>query len=244
MPTLQKKFNIDQKVGEIVAEFPKASEIFMEYGIDFCCGGNRLLKDALEEKNLNKEEVLNRLNKVYEESVNKKIKEVDWRLVKMSDLIDHIIEKHHTFMKKELPSTSKLLNKILKVHYVDSGEVLSKLHKLFNSLKADIEQHLVKEEEVLFPLIKEYEKKPSKELLNKIFKVMNETEDEHNTAGDILKEMRRITNDYKVPETGCKSFELTYEKLESIEADLFSHIHLENNILFERLKEEKDKINK
>ena len=84
-------------------------------------------------------------------------------------------------------------------------------------------------------MIKEYEHNPSKELFNKIDKVMKETEDEHETAGDVLKELRKITEEYCVPEDGCTTYSLSYGKLQELEADLFEHIHLENNILFKGL---------
>ncbi len=228
-------FNKNHKIGEIAAKFPKATNIFMDYEIDFCCGGDRPLYIALEEKGIDEEVVVNKLNKSYEEFKNRINEDVDWTTAPMADLIDYVVDKHHTFMREEMPVTEKLLTKILRVHYADNGETLSKLHKLFGTLKAEIEEHLIKEEEVLFPLIKEYEKNPNKETLKKAIKVMNETEAEHENAGDILKEMRKITNGYKVPQTGCSSFRKTYEKLESIESDLFQHIHLENNILFTRL---------
>ncbi len=94
---------------------------------------------------------------------------------------------------------------------------------------------MIKEEEILFPMIKEYEGKPSKELINKIRTSIQETEDEHDTSGDVLKELRKITQEYKVPEDGCGSYSMTFEKLQELEADLFQHIHLENNILFKQL---------
>lgn len=233
---MSKYFNSNQKIGGIAAIFPKATDIFMEYNIDFCCGGDRLLSEVLEEQNINEEEILDKLNTSYKEFKNKEEDAIDWKAASMEALIEHIVSKHHAFMRNELPITSNLLNKILKVHYIDHGETLSTLHKLFNSLKTEIEEHLVKEEELLFPAILEFEKKSSSDLLNKALKVMHETEDEHDNAGDILKEMRKITNNYEVPSNSCNSFVRTYEKLQEVEADLFQHIHLENNILFEKLK--------
>ncbi|CAH2214690.1 iron-sulfur cluster repair di-iron protein [Tepidibacter aestuarii] len=229
-------FNINQKIGEIATKFPKAIDIFMSYEIDFCCGGDRPLKEALKEQEMNEKEVIDKLNKYYSEFVNKNNEETDWTKSSMSNLIDYIVQKHHGFMRETLPITNELINKILRVHYVDNGEILSKVHKLFNNLKLELEEHLIKEEEVLFPLIKEYEKNPSKETKEKAIATMNETEDEHDKAGDILKEIRRVTNKYEVPETGCNSFKIAYEKMQEIESDLFKHIHLENNILFEKLK--------
>jgi regulator of cell morphogenesis and NO signaling len=231
-------FNKNQKIGEIAAIFPKATDIFMDYEIDFCCGGDRPLKVALEKQGISEEEMLYKLNKAYDEFEDSIDSEVDWQKRPMTELIDYVVNKHHSFMKQELPITDKLLNKILKVHYIDNGELLSKLNKLFSNLKVEIEEHLIKEEELLFPLIKKYEDNPSEEGLSKVLQIMSETEDEHENAGDILKEMRRITKGYIVPETGCSSFERTYQKMQEIEADLFKHIHLENNILFERLKKQ------
>lgn len=98
----------------------------------------------------------------------------------------------------------------------------------------ELDQHLIKEEEILFPILKENEGNPSAELLERISKVLKELEDEHEGAGDILKELRKITQDYKVPEDGCSTFGLTYNKIQEVESDLFQHIHLENNILFKR----------
>lgn len=229
-------FNRNQRLGEIAAVFPKATETFMKHDIDFCCGGDRTLELALNAKGLDIDMILDELDKAYTEYNAIKNDDIDWRNSDFSTLIDFIVNKHHSFMKKELPLIDTLVNKILKVHFIDNGEVLTKVHKLFGQLKTEIETHLIKEEEVLFPLIKQYEKTPSDELLNKIINVMNETEDEHDAAGDILKELRKVTNQYEVPPTGCNSFKLTYEKLMSVEVDLFHHIHLENNIMFERLK--------
>ncbi|AOY78045.1 iron-sulfur cluster repair di-iron protein [Clostridium formicaceticum] len=236
---MKKIFMTSQKIGEIATIFPKATDIFMAYEIDFCCGGDRPLATALKEQNINASEILKKLHDAYEKYEALQNKEIDWTKATLSELIDYIVGKHHTFMRDELPTTGQLLNKILKVHYVDHGETLSKLHKLFNQLKSEIEEHLIKEEELLFPLIKEYEKNPSKDVLEKVFKIMKETEDEHDNAGDVLKEMRRITCQYQAPSGGCNSFVRTYEKLQAIEADLFQHIHLENNILFQRLDQEK-----
>lgn len=231
-------FNKSQKLGEIVAMFPKASEVFMHNQMDFCCGGDKTLEEAAKEKGLALREIIEQLEALYKEYRSKINRDTDWRTEKYSDIIDIIVNTHHTFLKKELPDTEKLVAKILKVHFIDSGEVLTKVHKLFAQLKSELEMHLVKEEEILFPMIREYEQNPSKNLLDKIVKEIESTENEHDTAGDIIKELRKATDQYTVPPTGCYTFELTYKKLQDIESDLFQHIHLENNIMHERLKKE------
>ncbi|NBI05549.1 iron-sulfur cluster repair di-iron protein [Senegalia massiliensis] len=233
---MNKIINKEQRIGEIATIFPGATNIFMDYEIDFCCGGDRPLSVAIEEKDLNEYELLDRLNSGYEKMKDELESSDNFKEKTMSEQIDYIVNKHHTFMKEEMPITQELLSKILKVHYVSHGTELSKLHRLFNNLKAEIEEHLIKEEELLFPMIKQYEKDPTEENRKKAFKVLEETESEHEAAGDILKEMRKITDGFKVPEDGCNTYRITFEKIEAIEKDLFEHIHLENNILFERLK--------
>ncbi|GLC30647.1 iron-sulfur cluster repair di-iron protein [Clostridium omnivorum] len=231
------EFHSSQKIGEIVTKFPKSADILKEYRIDFCCGGDRPLITAIKEQGLNEAEILDRINNLYEEVKSVKTEDIDWEKESMSKLIDHVVNTHHAYLGVELPIISELTTKILRVHGEGHPE-LSKVHKLFHSLKMELEQHLIKEEEIEFPLIKKYEENPSKEALEKILKVEKELEEEHVGAGDILKELRKITKDYAVPEDGCNSYRLTYKKLEELEADTFQHIHLENNILFPRLENE------
>lgn len=223
-----------EKIGEIVTSFPKASNIFKSYQIDFCCGGNRVLSTVIRQQGLNEDEVLGKLNEVCQEAASLKEADMDWAKAASPDLIDFVVNAHHVYLRKELPLLSEFVTKILTVHGPNHGEVLSKLHKLFHTLKMELEQHLIKEEQMIFPLIKEYEQNPSDALRGKISQVIEELESEHTTAGDLLKEMRAVTDQYKLPEDACRTYTLTFLKLEELESDLFQHIHLENNILFPR----------
>ncbi|MHB1485555.1 MAG: iron-sulfur cluster repair di-iron protein [Saccharofermentanales bacterium] len=228
--------NIDknQSVGEIVALYPKASEVFKKYKIDFCCGGKKLLIDVIKEQNLNEEEVMNSLNETLQKADSVSTEIVDFKKMSPGSLIDHIVSTHHVYVKKTLPELSELSLKILRVHGMNH-QVLFRVHKMFSALKAELEQHLLKEEELLFPLIVEYEFAPSEKLLDRIFEVIKEIEDEHEAAGDVIKELRLITDDFKVPDDGCTTYDMTFKMFEELEADLFQHIHLENNILFVNL---------
>lgn len=226
-------FNASQTIGDIVSIMPKASEVFKKYNIDFCCGGKRPLAEAIREQKIDERELLGKLNEVYEET-KKLTEQVDFRKLPPSELVDYIVNTHHAFAKRTLGELNELMATILRVHGPKHSE-LFKVHKLLSGLKADLEQHFVKEEEVLFPQIKEYGRKPSQELIDSIRKDIEETESEHEAAGDILKELRKVTSDYTVPEDACGTFIRTYKKLEELESDLFRHIHLENNILFKTI---------
>lgn len=228
-------FKSMDKIGDIVARFPNASDIFKAYKVDFCCGGNRPLLEAIKEQNIDEEKLISELNNAYEKAMSLKNEDIDWTKESFSKLIDYVVNTHHSYLQVELPNLSELTAKILRAHGENHPE-LSKVFKLFHSLKMELEQHLIKEEEILFPAIKDYEVNPNSELYEKAVKTIKETEEEHEGAGDILKELRKITKDYEVPSDGCRTYLVAYKKLEELEGDLFQHIHLENNILFPRFQ--------
>lgn len=230
---MSKVFNGSEKLGEIVNEFPGASNVFKEYKIDFCCGGNRPLTDAIEKQNLNAEEVLAKLNQAYSESVQRSQRQVDWREESSSNLIDHVVDKHHGYCHREMPLLSEFTTKILRVHGANHIE-LATVHRLFHQVKLELEQHLITEETILFPKIKEYEQNPTQELYDEIVNLLEKINQEHDQAGEILREIREVTNDYYLPPDACRTYSLTYQKLQDFESDLFEHIHLENNVLFPR----------
>jgi len=229
---MEKMFTAQSTLGEIVAVFPKASDLFKTYKIDFCCGGNRLLAEALAEKNLLVEDILQQLQTMYEQSLEKV--EKNWLEASYTELIDHIIQKHHRFLMEELPQLSPYVTKVLRVHGPEQPHLVQ-VHKLFNELKTELEQHLMKEETKAFPLIIQFEQHPTKENEQAMKQVIEELVAEHDTAGDIIKEIRQITNDFTPPFDACGTYRLVYNRLEALEEDLFTHIHLENNILFPRI---------
>lgn len=228
---MSEKFSKNDKIGDIVTRFPGASDIFYKYRIDFCCGGNRPLSVAIEEQNVDEDEVIKAVNNKYEEFKEKNSEFTDWAKESPSILIEYIINTHHSYLREKLPQLSDYVFKIMKVHG-HHHEELFKVHKLFNNLRTELEGHLVKEEELVFPLIKAYEKANDSEMREKALKLIQELEEEHTGAGDIIKELREVTDHYHIPEDACRTFEVTYKELQALEADLFQHIHLENNILF------------
>lgn len=231
---MNKDMCIPEKLGDIVAKYPRASEVFKAYKIDFCCGGGRTLREVLQGTDIDPEGLMEVLENICRQEDPISAEQTDWINASSKELIDHIVNTHHGYLKKELPVISEYIAKILRVHGIHHGESLFRLHTLFHTLKTELEQHLIKEEELLFPLIQEYEKHPSKEIYDKLTKVMAETEGEHDGAGDLLKQMRAITDQYTMPADGCTTYALTYQKLEALESDMFQHVHLENNILFSR----------
>ncbi len=230
-----KRFTGSEKIGEIVAEFPGASNLFKANSVDFCCGGNRILSTVLAEKKMNAEQFLDELNESYREAIQRADQPKDWREAPYAELIEHIMDHHHGYLYKELPILSEFVTKIFRVHGANHPE-LGQLHKRFHELKMELEQHLVEEEQVVFPLIKDYAETGSAESLDRASKAIKQLEAEHDHAGDLLKEMNEITNQYRLPAGACTTYRVTFQKLQQLEADMFQHVHLENNILFPRLE--------
>lgn len=230
-------FNSNQKIGDIVIKFPNAADIFKEYKIDFCCGGDRPLITAINEQGVNEAEILEKINASYEKlQHNLYENNRNWVEAPFDELVDHIVNVHHGYLYENLPRISELTTKILRVHGEHHPE-LSKVHKLFHTVKMELEAHLIEEETIQYPAIKEYLRSNSEVDLDKAINIINQLQDEHTGAGDILKELRRVTNDFNAPSDGCNTYKLTYAKLEEMESDIFQHIHLESNILFPRLLE-------
>ncbi|ARK30426.1 iron-sulfur cluster repair di-iron protein [Halalkalibacter krulwichiae] len=224
------------KTGDIVTKFPKASQVLKEYKIDFCCGGNQPISEAIKDRHLNEEEVLNKLNSLYSEAYSSN-ESINWREASYPTLINYIITTHHVYLNETLPELAKFVTKVYRVHGKKRKE-LKDVYHLFHQLKLELEHHLIEEEERVFPNIIDYESSRAQTKLNATLKTISELEDEHESAGTLLKELRQITNDYSLPEGACTTYTLMYLKLQELEADLFEHIHLENNILFPRLEQE------
>ena len=229
-------FSSSDKIGDIVARFPKAGEIFTKYGIDFCCGGHRSLSEAIKERSLDEKEVLEGLEKGYQGTIGQAVMDIDWRQAPTINLLDHIVNTHHVFLRRELPQLSDLTATILRVHGASHGDVLAKVHRLFHNLKLEVDQHLIQEEEIVFPLLKGYADNPAPGQLGKIAELNGGLIEVHEGAGEILKELRKVTDNYTLPEDACRTYQMTFSKLEGLESDLFQHIHLENNLLFPRFE--------
>lgn len=224
----------DYSLGEVVTVYPAVVKKFNDMELDYCCGGNKSLEVALKEKGVDVDKFVEDLNKEFKEFRFENSQYVDWREKSSEELINHIVETHHGETFRLLREIDPLMVKVFKVHFSHNPELLMKVHSLFGKLKCELEEHLLKEENILFPLMIKYDKAKDKEEKKEIEEDIRIIVNEHEAAGDILKELAEVTDDYKVPEWGCISFKLLYDYLHDLEKDLFIHIHKENNILFPR----------
>lgn len=222
-------------VREIALEMPVTTRVFEEFKIDYCCGGRKPFVEACQNVGANPDIVLQKIEDVIESIESK---EFEWlKDTTLCDLIGYILETHHTFTRDEIFNLTPLMAKVASRHGENHPELLE-LEQLFNELCNDLGPHLLKEEQVLFPYVEKLERS----LLNSAsvpFSCFGTVQNpvrmmmmEHDTAGDLLKKMREITNDYTLPEGACPSYTALFNRLEAFEKDLHQHIHLENNLLF------------
>lgn len=222
-----------ETVGQIAAKDIRKAEVFKKFGIDFCCGGKKSLKQACEEKGLDVAAVESAL-----ESVNTTAKASEnfdrWN---PDFLADYIYNKHHQYYYDEAPVIAELLTKVVD-HHGEKYPELQDVYRLYVTLAQELNAHFAKEEKILFPFIKALVRAKQtgnvQELTNQfsIAGPVQMMEADHDAAGEILAEISEATNDYSAPEGACNSFQFLYRKLKELEDDLHQHIHLENNILF------------
>jgi regulator of cell morphogenesis and NO signaling len=219
-------------VKDIVNELPKTSDVFKKNRIDFCCGGNIPLTEAVTQNNLSLDTLLEELKVVFEKYENTE-KDVEvWTNSDSTTIIDHVISNYHRVSEEELTMLSPYVTKVSRVHGDNHPELL-KVYELFYEFKKELIEHMEKEETVVFPLIKQLADGTVENREDAIAMIV-ELEKEHDHAGEILREIRAVTSDYTLPLDACGTYRLVYARLEALEGLTFMHVHLENNILFPR----------
>ena len=219
-------------VKDIVNELPKTSDVFKNNRIDFCCGGNIPLSQAVAQNELNMENLLEELKIVFETYENAEKDVAVWTESDSNTIIDHVISNYHRVSEEELSMLSPYVTKVSRVHGANHPELL-KVNELFYEFKKELLEHMEKEEAIVFPLIKQMTD-GTVENRKEAIAMIAELEKEHDHAGEILRQIREVTSDYELPLDACGTYRLVYARLEALEGLTFMHVHLENNILFPR----------
>jgi regulator of cell morphogenesis and NO signaling len=226
------RFEGGQEVASVVCEVPATSRVFERHGIDYCCGGRQPIADACRERGVDPATVLRELEA---EAARPDAVPTDWREERVSALLDHILDRHHAYLRRELPRVRDLLAKVEKAHGANHPELFPELSRHYGRLHADLDMHLMKEEEVLFPAIRAMESGGGGGFhCGHVSAPIQVMEYEHDEAGRILARLRELTGGYVPPPDACPTFRACYEGLAALEADLHMHIHLENNVLHPR----------
>lgn len=218
-------------VGEIAAKDFKKAEVFKKLGIDFCCGGKKTLAEAAQSIGITKGELEYALE--HSPSSSSANAQHDFSSWDLGFLADYITNVHHKYIREQGPIIEQLANKVSARHgstHQELFDLAEGLHVLLNELYV----HISKEENDLFPVIKQLvsNERPDVEELTRIIAYM---EEEHEQAGEELRNLRALTHDYQLPPNACNSYTYLFEKIKEFENDLFQHIHLENNVLFPKV---------
>jgi regulator of cell morphogenesis and NO signaling len=220
-------------VREIAVAFPQAPRVFEKTKIDYCCGGDQLLGDACAKAGVD----LHVLEQMLEANAATAISGLDCGRLTAAQLIKHILDTHHVYTRGEMQRLEGLVEKVVHAHSANHPELLS-MRDLLQQLFAELKGHMFKEEQILFPFLIQLQESRSQNrpapfapfgTVNNPVRMMMF---EHDHAGDILRELRKLSRGYRVPEDACASYRAFYEALAAFEQDLHQHIHLENNILF------------
>jgi regulator of cell morphogenesis and NO signaling len=224
-----------ETIGEIVANDYRKAQVFKGFGIDFCCGGKKTIAEVCEKKGINPAEVERQLAAVKGEASSSS--ESDFQNWDLGFLSDYIINTHHRYVRNNTAFVLELAQKVARVHG-DKHPELVEVAQLFERIGIDLNLHMIKEEKILFPFIKELAQVyssggmlPSANFA-KISGPIQMMDAEHEQVGGDFETIRKITSNYQLPEDACSSYTILFKKLEEYENDLHRHVHLESNILF------------
>ncbi len=224
-------------VGQLVRERPARSRVFDSLKIDYCCSGKTTLLEACQRRNVSPDEALERIQESDSQSEQSDL--VDAESMTLTDLADHIEHTHHAYLKEELPRLDRMTEKVSRVHGGKEPRLME-VRQAFLALQAELEPHMMKEERILFPMVRELEAAKSTPPVpggmpvhcGTLANPIRQMEQEHTNAGDALATIRIATEEFVPPAWACNTYRAMLDGLAHLEDDLHQHIHKENNVLF------------
>lgn len=222
MTTAQQPIHLDQTVAELATTRPGASRVFHRHGLDFCCGGHVSLREASAKKGLDVDALIAELER--EAKTPGRFERWDERPI--PEALDRILEAFHEPHRRELPRLLEMAQKVERVH-ADKKACPHGLAKHLEEMIGELESHMEKEEQVLFPMLRAGRGR----MAAMPIQVM---EEEHRDHGRNLERMRVMTDNYTPPAEACNTWRALYLGLAEFESEIMEHIHIENNIVFPR----------
>jgi len=222
-------------VGDIVAADFRAAEVFELFGIDFCCGGRQSFDEACRNAGADPDAVMKALHAISRPPAERD-EVASWPVDR---LIDHIETTHHAYVRRALPSIARHLGRMLEAHG-DRHPELVRIGQAFAEIGDELQQHMLKEERVLFPYVRELAER-QRAACGRVMSPFGTVENpirmmerEHREAAGTLQLIRELTGGYAIPSDGCTTYAVCMAELAQFERDLHLHVHLENNVLFPR----------
>ncbi len=212
-------------VGDLAMRRPHAVKVLQRHGIDFCYKSGKQLTEACAAAGVALDVLLDEVSAVE----NRGGRGLSWDTAPLAALVDHIVATHHQGLSEELDRIVAMAERVLTVHGPKDFERLSNLYEVALQLRADLLPHLRAEEDVLFPAVRAGDVAAAQEAIAGMVA-------EHEAVGGLLARASVLTNHYTVPEGACATWRALWHALQELDADLRQHIHLENNVLFARLR--------
>ncbi|HEU0035819.1 MAG TPA: iron-sulfur cluster repair protein YtfE [Kofleriaceae bacterium] len=211
-------------LADLARQQPSSTRVFLRHGLDFCCGGRRTLAEACAKAGLDTEQIVHELEAA---AASSGADVTHWDRRPPAELCAFIVSRYHEALRRDVPPLITAARKVERVH-ADKPAVPLGLADELDELWSEMQQHMMKEERVLFPMIRQGARG------QQVFMPIRVMEQEHDTHAEHLARLRQLTHDFEIPAHACATWSALYRGLATLEAELQEHIHLENNILFPR----------
>ncbi len=214
---------IELPIGQIARDIPGATVLLHKLDLDYCCGGNKILREVLLDKDIDPTTIATEIHEILERSNDYS----SWSEASNERLIEHILSRFHDVHREQLTELIRLAKRVEQVHG-NHPECPKGLCAHLQYMQVTLDDHMQKEEAILFPMIL---RGKSVNALGPVTVMRNE----HEEHRDALKIIDAITHNITLPEGACNTWQALYRNLEAFKKDFVEHIHLENNVLFERV---------
>lgn len=225
-----------KQVRDLALEDPSNVRVFERFGIDYCCGGRKSLAQACADLQLSLEQVTEKL--AQSEQSQPQFAET-WTTRALAELVEHIVADFHTPTRAELERLVPLSHIVAQRHGARLPDTV-RIAALVSEMCDDMLPHMDREERILFPYIVQLEEarqadKPAPyAFFGTVGRPIAAMMSEHERVGEVLSELRLLTNSYVPAEDACTKHRVLLAALSDFERLTHRHVHLENNILFVR----------
>lgn len=213
---------LDTPIGDIARDQPSSTRVFLRHKLDFCCGGRRTLREACARAGLDADQVAHEIVAAAASAPAE-----SWDQRPSHELVEHIVARYHEGLRRDLPPLIDAARKVERVHADKPGVPIGLTDELVE-FWTEMQQHMMKEERVLFPMLSTGVRGAQ------VYMPVRVMEHEHDSHAECLARIRVITDDLLLPAHACATWTALYRGLAAFEAEMMEHIHLENNVLFPR----------
>ncbi|EGQ3437527.1 iron-sulfur cluster repair di-iron protein ScdA [Staphylococcus pseudintermedius] len=216
------------KVADIVTHYPKTADVFRKHGIDFCCGGQISLEEAVSN---HPKLSLTPLLQELEDASQQQGEGMQPQYLSVPSLIQYIQARYHDTLREEFKQLTPYVTKLSRVHGPNHPNLVT-LKSTFDAFKSAMLTHTDEEDQNAFTKLV---RSANGETVEDIDAVVQSLVDDHDEAGALLQQMRELTHDFQPPAEACGTWRLVYDRIAHLERETHAHVHLENHVLFPKI---------